>query len=421
MPVKPARATRVAVVGTLRLARAASGRNLVTRAAQPLFLAQVFSSASGALGMVMAASAMLPGQFTTFSLLVLALQFCSGATRSYLFQPALVETRNNPEAHIHVRIALIGALCAGTAFLIAIAVLGIHDRAWLATLSVATLFPVMTEWLRLRGMALDERRSVANGDAIRLVVTPLGSPILWFTTDPKVFYLFVCLTYVSTVAYLAVRLPRVATHLSPRSFRRSASSQLADFVLAQLVSTIPLLVLGGMGHSGFIGGIRMAQSLLGPINLVIWASAMNLMADGATQKSHANPSDLIRQARRLAAILALFCLFTIAVVLVALIATDFSFRGADNHSMVIGVLLAGSYLLTAAWTYPDTIVMRLLGHHSTATWGRAGVVLVTAVGYGLGYLVGGPDMSLIFAFIGSAVANLVAFMLPAAIIYRRYP
>ena len=117
----------------------------------------------------------------------------------------------------------------------------------------------------------------------------------------------------------------------------------------------------------------------------------------------------------------LFCLFTIAVVLVALIATDFSFRGADNHSMMIGVLLAGSYLLTAAWTYPDTIVMRLLGHHSTATWGRAGVVLVTAVGYGLGYLVGGPDMSLIFAFIGSAVANLVAFMLPAAIIYRRYP
>jgi hypothetical protein len=388
--------------------------------AQPLFLSQIFSSAAGALGMVMAASAMPPGQFTTFSLLMLATQLCTGATRSFLFQPALVETRNNRNAHIHIRVALIGALCAGIGFLPAVAVLGIHKPLWLATLSVASVLPVMTEWLRLRGMALDERWHVARGDAIRLATTLPGILVLWLTTEAEVFFLFVSLTYLTTVVYLASRLPRVSAHLSPRHFWRPASSQLLDFMLAQLVSTVPLLVLGGFGSSIYIGGIRMAQSLLGPINLVIWASAMNLMADGATQNSHSKPLDLIRRGRRLALILASFCFLFVALAFLALVLTKFSFRGADNHSMTVGVLLVGSYLLTAAWTYPDTIVMRLLGHHSTATWGRVCVVAVTSAGYGLGYVMGGIDLSLIVAFVSSGIANLLAFMLPAAMIYRRY-
>jgi hypothetical protein len=191
-------------------------------------------------------------------------------------------------------------------------------------------------------------------------------------------------------------------------------------MLAQLVSTIPLLVFGGFGSSVYIGGIRMAQSLLGPINLVIWASAMNLMADGATQDSHSKPSDLIRLGRRLGVILALFCLLFVALAFFALVLTKFSFRGADNHSMTVGVLLVGSYLFTAAWTYPDTIVMRLLGHHSAVTSGRVFVVAATIAGYGLGYLIGSIDLSLIVAFVCSAVANLLAFRLPAAMIYRRY-
>jgi hypothetical protein len=388
--------------------------------AQPLFLAQVFSSAAGALSMVMAASAMRPGQFTTFSLLMLATQLCTGATRSFLFQPALVETRNNSNAHIHLRVALLGAMCAGIGFLIVATVLGVHKPLWLATLSIANVLPVMTEWLRLRGMALNKRWHVARGDAIRLVTTLPGILVLWWTTGAEVFFLFVSMTYLTTVVYLASRLPRVSAHLSPRHFWRPASSQLVDFMLAQLVSTIPLLVFAGFGTSVYIGGIRMAQSLLGPINLVIWASAMNFMADGATQDSHSKPSDLIRRGRRLGWILAAFCFLTVTLAFLTLVLSKFSFRGADNHSMTVGVLLVGAYLFTAAWTYPDTIVMRLLGHHSAATWGRVGVIAGTGAGYAVGYVMGGVDLSLIVAFVASAVANPLAFTVPAATIYRRY-
>jgi hypothetical protein len=388
--------------------------------AQPLFLAQMFSSASGALGMVMAATAMPPGRFTTFSLLTLATQLCTGAARALLFQPALIETRNKRNAHIHVRVALLGALCASIGFLAAAAVLGVHELLWLATLSIANALPVMTEWLRLRGMTLNERWNVARGDAIRFPATLAGALVLWFTTDARVFSLFVSLTYLSTVAYLASRLPRVSGHLSPLEFWRPASSQLVDFMMSQGISSIPLLVLAGFGSSIYIGGIRMAQTLIGPVHLIIYATAINLMVDGATQDSHSKPADLIRHGRRLAMVLALFCLVLVALVLVGLVLTKFSFRGVDNQSLTVGVLLTGAFAFTTAWSYPHAIVMRLLRHHTTATMGRVFLVAVTGVGYTLGYVIGGVDLSLIVAFVVSAAANPLAFVLPASIIYRRY-
>lgn len=388
--------------------------------AQPLFLAQMFSSAAGAIAMIMAAMAMPPDRFTTFSLLTLATMLCTGAVRALLFQPALIETRNNANAHIHLRVALLGALCASIGFLATAAVLGVHRPLWLATLSIANALPVMTEWLRLRGMTLDERWNVARGDAIRLAATLPGALVLWLTTEPEVFFLFVSLTYLSTLIYLATRLPRVSAHLSPLQFWRPASSQFADFMMSQAISTIPLLVLAGIGSSIYIGGIRMAQTLIGPVHLVIYASAMNLLADGATQDSHAKPVDLIRHGRRLATILALFCILLVALMFVALVATKFGFRGVDNRSLTIGVLLAGAFAFTTAWSYPDTIIMRLLGHHSTVTVGRAFVIAVTGAAFTFGYAIGGVDLSLIAAFVCSAVANPLAFVLPASIIYRRY-
>jgi hypothetical protein len=388
--------------------------------AQPLLLAQMFSSAAGALGMVMAAAAMPPGRFTTFSLLTLATILCTGAARALLFQPALIETRSNRNAHIHVRVALLGALCASIGFAAAAAVLGVHKPLWLAILSIANVLPVMTEWLRLRGMALDERWHVARGDAIRLAATLPGALVLWWTTEAEVFFLFVTLTYVTTVVYLAFRLPRVSGHLSPLHFWRPASSQLADYMLAHAASTIPLLVLGGFGSSMYIGGIRMAQTLLGPINLFGMASTINLLADGATQDSHSKPADLIRHGRRLATNLSLFSLVFVALLLLALVLTKFSFRGVDNQAMTVGVLLVGVSTLTFGFSWIDAMIMRLLGHHSAATVGRVFVVAVAGVGYMIGYVIGGVDMSLILAFAFTAVANPLALVLPASIIYRRY-
>jgi hypothetical protein len=369
--------------------------------------------------MVMAATAMPPGRFTTFSLLTLITITCTGAVRSVLFQPALIETRNR-NAHVHVRVALLGALGAAVCFAATADVLGVREPLWLAILSVANMLPVIAEWLRIRGMALDERWNVARGDAIRLAATLLCALVLWVTTEAEVFFLFVNLTYLTTIVYLAFRLPRVSAHLSPLHYWRPASSQLADFMIGQLVSTIPLLVLAGFGSSVYIGGIRIAQTLLGPLNLVLAASATNLLADGATQDSHSNPADLIRHGRRLATILGVFSMILVPLMLLALVLTKFSFRGADNRSLIVGVLLVGMLAITSGFAGMDAIIMRLLGHHSIVTVGRTFMVAASGAGYALGFVVGGVDSSLIVGFACAAVANPLAFVLPAFIVYRRY-
>lgn len=388
--------------------------------AQPLFLAQMFASGAVALGLVMAAATMPPDRFTTFSLLTLITFISTGAVRAFLFMPALMETRNNRDAHIHVRVAVGGALCAMVCFAIGAAVSGVHDPAWLGLLSLASTLPIIAEWLRMRGMALDERWNVARSDALRLAATLFGAPVLWWTTRPEVFFLYLSLTYLANVIYLGSRLPRVSAHLSPTAFWRQASSLLADFMIGQLMSAIPLIVLAGLGTSQYIGGIRIAQTLLGPITLVMSSAWTNLLADGATRESHSNPADLIRHGRRAAVNLSLFSMVVVPLVLAALFVTNFSFRGASNHSLIVGTLLVGMLLITAGFSGVDAMVLRLLGHHTVATLGRAFLVVVAGAGYVLGYSFGGVDSSLIFGFVCAAVANPLAFVLPTLFIFPRY-
>jgi hypothetical protein len=387
---------------------------------QPLLVAQMFMSASGAGAMVMAATAMHADEFVTFSLLTLITVTLIGAVRSVLFQPALIEMRQNGDSHIHVRTALTGALVASGIFAAAAFALGVRQPLWLTVLALTNVLPIAAEWLRIRGMALDERVSVMRSDALRFGATLLGVGVLFFSTDALVFTLFVNLTYLVTVAYLAVRLPAVSAHVSPLAFWRPASAQLADFSFGQAVSTIPLLVLGGFGPSVYIGGLRLAQTLLGPLNMVLSAAAVNLLADGATKESHADPKELIRRGRRLALGLGILSPALVLVLLAFLMTTGFSFRGVDNHSLVVGVALVGALFTTSGLGLIDTFIVRLLGHHAGPTVGRILLVVVTGIAYVWGYHVGGTDTSLIYGFIVGAIANPLFFSLPAAVLYRRY-
>jgi hypothetical protein len=388
--------------------------------AQPILLGQAFSSAAGALAMVLAAAAMPPSPFTFFSLLTLITVITTGAVRATLFQPALIEMRNNRNAHIHARSALVGAACAGAVFATAAAVLGVHEPLWLAVLGTTGTLPVIADWLRMRGIAMDHRWDAARGDAIRLAVTLAGPLVLWASADAKLFVLFVNLTYLTSLGYLWYRLPAVTSHVAHRELWRPASSQLLDFLIGQAVATIPLFVLGGLGSSVYLGGVRLAQTLLGPLNLVFAASTVNLMADGATRQSHSTGVNLIKRGRRLATKLSVLSLVLVATLIAFLYLTHFSLRGVDNLSLIVGTALVGVLAITSGFSGMDAIIMRLLGHHAIPTVGRTILVAVSALGYAAGYLAGGVDLSLIVGFVCAAVANPVAFVLPATGLYRRY-
>ena len=229
---------------------------------QPLLLAQAGSSAAGALAMVIPAAVMTPHDFSVFALLVLASVTAMGAVRAALFQPALIEIRNDKTAHVSAVSATVGAVCAAVLTVITALFLDVTQPLWLAALGVTSALPVYVEWLRMCAMALDRRWEVAHGDLLRLAVTLAAPAVLWVSTDVEVFFLFVNLTYLTTAAYLWYRLPSVSGHVSVRQLWRPASSQLVDFVVAQAVSTLPLLVFGSLASSAYIGGVRLAQTLL---------------------------------------------------------------------------------------------------------------------------------------------------------------
>jgi hypothetical protein len=387
---------------------------------QPLLLAQAASSAAGALAMVIPAAVMTPPDFSVFALLVLASVTAMGAVRAALFQPALIEIRHDKDAHVSGVSATVGAACAALLTVLTAAFLEVSQPLWLVALGVTSTLPVYVEWLRMRAMALDRRWEVVHGDLFRLAATLAAPVVLWLSTDVETFFLFVNLTYLTTAGYLWYRLPAVPGHVSVRRLWRPASSQLVDFAVAQAVSTLPLLVFGSLASSVYIGGVRLAQTLLGPLNMVLAASAYNLLSDGATRESHADDADLIKRGRRLAALLGVFSLVLVGGLLGFLAVTGLNLRGVDNHSLIVGIALVGGLAITTGFAWIDTFTLRLLGHHIIPTVGRTVLVAVTLCAYVVGYARGGVDTSLVWGFLTAAVASPFVIIFPATLAYRRH-
>lgn len=387
---------------------------------QPLFLSQMLSSGAGALSMIIGAAFMQQDQFTRYSLLILVSNSCTGAVHSFLFQPALIEFRNNRDSHIHLRLAALGALCASLVFAVVAYAVGVRNPTWLVVLSGASALPIIADWIKMRAISLDRRWDVAAADGGRLVVTLLGCILIWFERDAEPFFLFISLSWLATIALLSLRLTPVQRHLQFNTIVRPAASQLADFAVGQFTSTVPLLILAGLGSSHLIAGVRIAQTLLGPLNMIFAAMTVNLLADGATRGTHADDKDLIRHGRRLAMRLSAAALLLVSAVAATLWATGFSLSGADNRSLTIGTLLVGVLAVFSGFAGIDAIVLRLLGHHVLATVGRVVLVSITGGGYLAGYLIGGVDYSLVIGFIVAAFANPIAFVVPASVAYRRH-
>ena len=78
-------------------------------ALKPLTLAQIFSSAAGAGGMLIAAWAMVSTEFTQFALFTLIGSLVLGLSTSGLFQPALINQRIYRNSFVPMRYVAIQA------------------------------------------------------------------------------------------------------------------------------------------------------------------------------------------------------------------------------------------------------------------------------------------------------------------------
>jgi hypothetical protein len=368
--------------------------------------------------MVFAASAMNTSSFTVFALLTLIAGVTIGLVRAALLQPSLVEQRQNPLSLVPFRYAIFASVLGAMLLPITYLVLGGTSALELCVLGLSAVLPLLADWLRFRRIAVDQRRPVAVADAIRLAFVILA-PFTPFAADAIAFQIYLQSSCLVVIAYLAVGHRRLRIWTPYRTYRRAANLQLLDFVVGQANVTIPLLVLGGLGQSTLIAGVRFAQTIFGPLNLVASASVMHLLADGATRTSHSSEASLIENAKKLSLRLGACAILYVGATLIVISIPGFELNALSNSTLLTSTLLVGVVAVVSGWAGIHSIVLRLLGEQLIATGGRSILVTAALVAFAVGFFVGGVDGSLLAGFVTSAVLYPLVFVLPAQVIYRR--
>jgi len=369
--------------------------------------------------MLIAASKMTGDQLSLFALLTITAGIAFGLNRSGLLQPALVHLRKDPRAFVPFRYAITSA-CAGAVIIgISAVVLGVTAPFEMCVLVSTAVLPLLADWLRFRCISTDDRWWVAVSDAMRLVLVLLALPVSALASTAVGFQIYLQASAVLSIGILVVGTRRLREWAPYRSYAHAARLQLVDYLVGQANATLPLLVLGALGPSTLIAGIRLAQTIFGPLNLVASAAVVHLLADGATRSTHSEDNALIASGRNLSVRLgATSLLYVVAVVLfVRLPWVEFS--ALDSQTLLLSVSLVGAVALVSGWSGIHSIILRLLEEHVIATGGRIALVIGSICAFAIGYAAGGVVVSIIAGMLTSVVLYPLVFIVPAEFVYRR--
>lgn len=385
---------------------------------KPLTIAQILSSAAGAGAMLIAAGFMQPSEFGRFALFTLTANLLTGLFRAALFQPALINQRKYRHAHVPGRYALIAALVSGVGMLATVYALGVRGAAPLIWLTTSAAVPTLYDWLRFRAMGMDRRWELAQADLMRVVLTvaALLSPTLRENSVGLQTYL--SLSVLLPMLFLVWRLPSIPTWVPFRRYRRAAGWQLLDYLLGQSLNSLPLLVLGGATDVGPVAGVRFAQSLLGPLNLAYAAATSNLVVDGATRVEFAAEATVVARGTQIGRTIGLLAIAVVGGFGVFVWLSGFALKGVDNASILLGLILVGTSLITTGWANVHAVVLRVLDRQARVTIARGVIAVLTVGGFVVGYLVGGTTGSMVAGFLTLAVTAPLILLTMAARTYR---
>ncbi|MDQ7876677.1 hypothetical protein Q9R08_01690 [Microbacterium sp. QXD-8] len=388
------------------------------RLPRPLTVAQILSSAAGALPMLIAAIRMDPAAFTSFAIITLASALAVGGSRAALYQPALIFQRTDAHSLVPARYMLVvSSLSALAVGAIAISSGGVAAGD-AAIIGVAGAVPVFYDWVRYRAIGSSRRWAVAAGDAVRVtLVSATALPVLAAT--PLSFML--AIGFSCTIA-AAVVLPQVPLRVGVypyRRYRSSAAWQTLDFAVGQFIVSVPLFVLAGSGANDLIGGVRLAQTLLGPLNLAFAATTTNIVADGATHVDYRQASAIIARGWRASIRLGLLATAGVAFLVALVWVSGWAPAGVDRADLLLGLVLVGASTILTGWAGIHGIVLRVLDHQSAVTLVRIGIAVATTAGFVIGYALGGEEWSLVLGFGANAISAPLLFLPVAVFYYRR--
>lgn len=387
-------------------------------AGNPILIAQAMASASGAYVALAGATWLNPDQFVEFALLTLSVQVCSGAVLAFLYQSSLVTMRHDRTAHVRWHFVAVAAALSAVVFALCAHLVADFTWSWTLILALASTAPVWSEWLRHRAMSLDRRGALVAADGARFLLT-LATPVVLAKTEAvEPYFAVVCLAWFAPYVVLVFALPRIERFAPRREYLGTAGNILVDFLVGQMMAAVPLLVLGGFGQSQYLGGVRLAQTILGPVNLLMSAFMASLAADGVNRHGDSD-ADLIAEGRRLAFRVGLLAAVLVPAAVISVWVTGYGMKGVVSHALLVGLILVGLLLATHGFSNIHSVVLHLLGRNGLVAISRVALAVVTTVAFVVGYLVGGVDGSLVAGFVVAAIANPVVFVLPAYLIYRR--
>jgi hypothetical protein len=367
--------------------------------------------------MLAGAARMETAQFAIFSILVLVITLTVGGARAGLLQPALIHLRTNAGALVPLRHALVVVALATICLTAAAILIGGMPPIEAVIVGVSASLPVIYEWCRYRAISTSRRWLVAASDAARLaVVLTTFLPIVPAT--PLVFLIVIGGGCIVPSAMILLRTRGAKTFAPYREYRVSAGWQTLDFAVGQFVVSAPLIALSGVGADRLIAGVRLSQTLLGPLNLAFSAASTNIIADGATDSAHTRASILISRGWRASWKLACAAVIIVGGLIFLVWATGFSLRGVDHESLLWGIVFVGGATVLTGWAGIHGIVLRVLGHQASVTLVRIGIAVLTLTGFVLGYLNGGGPASIAWGFIANSIAAPLLFV-PVALAHYR--
>ena len=388
------------------------------RLPRPLTVAQILSSAAGALPMLIAAVRMDPAAFTSFSIITLASALAVGGSRAALFQPALIFQRTDSQSLVPARYMLVvSSLSALAVGAIALTSGGV-GAGEAGIIGVAGAVPVFYDWVRYRAIGASRRWAVAAGDAVRVtLVSATALPVLAAT--PLSFMLAIGVSCAIAAAVVLPQVPRRVGVYPYRSYRSSAAWQTLDFAVGQFIVSVPLFVLAGSGANDLIGGVRLAQTLLGPLNLAFAATTTNIVADGATHAGYRQASAIIARGWRASIRLGLLATAGVAFLVGVIWLSGWAPAGVERADLLLGLVLVGASTILTGWAGIHGIVLRVLDHQSAVTLVRIGIAVATTAGFLVGYALGGDEWSLVLGFGANAISAPLLFVPVALFYYRR--